>query len=228
MKNVVYLITRNDGMRYVGITCEFNRRIAAHRKSERFALGIQSIEILYESDSYEEIEELESFYIEKYDTYHNGLNESIDGKGNHLSTNFSTRGYKFTKEQKENMKKNHWSKKMKNTWTKHSEETRQKFSETRTGKYWRARKIPRDAALEIIKAYEEDTITFSQDFICKYVKKTDKDNVSRLPIEQLKSPNGKYLNKMKLYSEHFAEKYSVTKEAISQLLKRGSIADDAI
>lgn len=230
MKNIVYLITRNDGKQYVGITCQFNKRISAHKKTERFSIGIKDVKILHKCETYEEAEKLEPFYIQKYDTFYNGLNESINGKGNHLAPKFTTRGYKFTEEQKENMRKNHWSKRMKNTWTKpgqYSEETRLNWSKKRKGKYWgKTRKIPKEMALEIIHNYEKDLIEFDNEFIQTLVKKTDKENVGKVTIEELKSPNGLYLNKEFLYCCYYAPLFNVSRTAIRGLLRKG-IAEDA-
>lgn len=229
MENVVYLITRTDGQQYVGITCEFNKRMSVHKKSERFKKGIKRIEILQECDTYEQAEKLEPMYIEKYDTYYNGLNESINGKGNHLAPNFTTRNYKFTEKQRLNMKNNHWSKRMKNTWTKegiHSEEQKEVWSEKRKGKAWGSRKIPREDALKIIEMYNNDSIRFNDDFIRQFVKVTHKDKVGELPLEELKAPNGKNLNKLKLFSEYFSKEYDVTPNAIKGIIQYG-VAEDA-
>ncbi len=229
MENVVYLITRTDGMQYVGITCEYGRRTLAHKKTKRFEIGIDNIEILHECETYEEAEKLEPMYIKKYNTYHNGLNESIDGKGNHLAPNFNTRGYKYTEEQRQNMKDNHWSKKIKNTWTKSeniSEEQKQKWSKMRKGKFWGSRKIERNEALNLIKLYEEDSVVYSDDFIRQFVKVTHKDQVGKIPLEELKTPNGKHLNKIKLFTEYFCKEYSVTAMAIKNIILYG-VAEDA-
>jgi predicted GIY-YIG superfamily endonuclease len=228
MKNIVYLITRTDGMQYVGITCQFNKRMSAHKKSKRFVQGIEKIEILEECDTYEEAELLESEYIKKYDTYYSGLNESIDGKGNHLAPKFTTRNYKFTEEQRKNMRKNHWSKKIKNTWTKpgrYSEEVKNQLSEKRKGISFSPRKIPRKEALIIIETYKNNSIEFDDDFIRQFVKVTHRDQVGKLPLEELKTPNGKHLNKIKLYAEFFCKQYGVTKEAIRRILTNG-VAED--
>lgn len=232
MENVIYLITRNDGKQYVGITCQFNRRMSAHKRTDRFKDEIKNIEILRECETYEEAERLEPDYIKKYNTFYDGLNKSIDGKGNHLAPNFNTKGYKFTEEQRENMRKNHWSKRMKNTWTNpknYSEETRNSLSKKRKGKCWCPRKIPREAALEFIHSYENDLIKFDSDFIKQFVKVTHKDQVGNLSLEELKTPNGKHLNKLKLYSEYFykeyGKEYGATVAAIRSILTKG-VAED--
>jgi len=228
MENVVYLITRTDGQKYVGITCEFKKRMSVHKKSERFAQGIESIDILAECETYEEAEKLEPMYIEEYNTYYNGLNETINGKGNHLAPNFTTKGYKFTEEQKQNMKDNHWSNRIENTWTVagiHSDEQKKLWSNKRKGKAWGGRKIPRDEALNLIKLYNEDAISYSDDFIKQFVKLSHKDKVGKLSLEELKAPNGKFINKLKLFSEYFCDEYGVTAVAIKKIIKFGVAVD---
>lgn len=228
MENIVYLITRTDGQKYVGITCEFKKRMGVHKKSKRFEQGIESIEILADCETYEKAEQLEPAYIKKYDTFYNGLNESIDGKGNHLALNFNTRGYKFTNEQRQNMKSNHWSKNIKNTWTKtgiHSDQQKELWSKKRKGKAWGGRKVPRETVLNIIKLYNEDIMQFDNDFIRQFVKTTHKNKVGELPLEELKAPNGKPLNKIKLYAEFFSKEYGVTNQAIRGMLTKG-VAED--
>lgn len=227
MKGFVYLITRNDDLKYIGITYDVAKRMSAHKKTKRFAIGIKNIEILKEYDTYEEAEAVEADYIKIYDTYYNGLNESIDGKGNHLSLSFTTKGFKFLDKSKNKMKNSHWSKtgKYRPVGVKHSEETKQRWSALRKGKSWGPRKIPVEIALEIQEAFESDKLTFDFNFIRKYVKKTHKSLVETTPIEDLKAPNGKFLNKIKLYSEYYAEKYSVTPAAIKMICVKG-IADE--
>jgi hypothetical protein len=218
------MITRLDGQQYIGITCEYNKRMRVHKKSKRFEIGIEKIEILKYCDTYSEAEDLEEIFIAKYDTFYNGLNESINGKGNHLAPNFNTKGFKYSEESKQKMRDNHWSKKMKNTWSKNanfSEETRKKWSKLRKGKSWGGRKIPLDEAKDIIKKFEEDSLIFDNEFISQFVKKMDKHKVGKVKIEELKSPNGKYINKKKLYSEFFSKKYNVTTVAIRRILENG-------
>lgn len=95
-EGVVYKITREDFKEYIGTSLNFKNRLFQHRISERFSeYGILDYEILYRGNYYNCLK-LEPYFIEKFDTFHSGLNNSIDGKGNHLSPNFTTLGYKYT------------------------------------------------------------------------------------------------------------------------------------
>lgn len=228
MKTYVYLITRKDGKQYVGITIDFKKRMTAHSKTKRFEMGIKNVEILKECDEYEEAGELEEYFISKYNTFYDGLNNSIDGKGNHLAPTFTTLGYRYSEESKQKMKKNHWSRtgSYSPVGKKHSEETKKNWSKKRKGKCWGPRKIPRETALKILQEYNDDSISFSEEYIRKFVKKTDKEKVGKISIEDLKTPNGKYLTKIKLYSEYYASRLNVTPNAITGILKNG-IAEDA-
>jgi hypothetical protein len=223
-KNVVYMITRTDGQQYIGITCEYRKRMSTHKKSKRFEIGIEKIEILKDCDTYSEAEDLEEIFIAEHDTFYNGLNESINGKGNHLAPNFNTKGFKYSEESKQKMRDNHWSKKMKNTWSKpenFSEETKKKWSEMRKGKSWGGRKIPFSEAKDIIDNFENDTLIFEDEFVVQFVKKLDKYKVGKVKIEELKASNGKYISKKKLYSEFYSKKYNVTADAIRRIIENG-------
>lgn len=228
MTAYVYLITRNDDKQYIGITIDMAKRMSAHKRTKRFAIGIKDITVLRECETYEEAKLFEPKYIKEYDTFHNGLNESIDGKGNHLAPNFNTKGYKFSKESRRKMKDNHWSTKMTCYWkSNHSEEQRKKWSELRKGKSWGPRKIPRQIALDIINSYNKDILEFDCLFISQFVKKHDKDKVGKVPLEELKTPNGKHLNKLKLYSEYYAKEFDVTPTAVKRILQNGISDKDA-
>ena len=143
-KTIVYKLIREDNQIYIGITVNFKARLSAHKKSKRFSeLKIKEYEILYECDTYEEAEILEEEMIKKYNSFYNGLNESINGKGNHLSKKFNTLGFKFSEDSKQKMKDNHWSKSgIESYWTgkNHSEETKEKISKSKSGIYYHKRK----------------------------------------------------------------------------------------
>lgn len=106
MKHILYCITRDDGLKYIGITIDYRvkNRISQHRGSPRFKGHQFSFEILMEHADRSVIEFEESAAIKKYNTFLNGLNSTCCGKGHgHSSDNFSTHGYKFSEKSRERM-----------------------------------------------------------------------------------------------------------------------------
>lgn len=228
---VSYKLTREDGQEYIGITVNINARLSQHKKHPRFSeLKLVKYEILKTYDTYEEAQKDEPYLIEKYDTFYNGLNESIDGKGNHLSPNFNTYGYKFTEEQRNNMKRSHWSRKpgfiAEWQYRPHSEITKKRISEGRTGQVV-SYVLDLDTKLLIEDSYKNDTIQFSNDFIAKHVKVSQRDKLDKLDFSELVSPNGKPLNKLTLYAHYFADIYNVTTVAIKGICVGRFIKDES-
>jgi DNA-directed RNA polymerase subunit L len=79
-QGVIYRIERSDGLAYVGITVDLEKRLTQHSRSRRFVdYKIQEVEVLFSGD-YLECAQREQEYIEKYDTYKNGLNMAPAGK----------------------------------------------------------------------------------------------------------------------------------------------------
>lgn len=230
---VSYKLTREDGQEYIGITVNINARLSQHKKHPRFSeLKLVKYEILKTYDTYEEAQKDEPYLIEKYDTFYNGLNESIDGKGNHLSPNFNTFGYKFTEEQRNNMKQSHWSRNpnIDKTWLHRAcpEHVKEKISKTKKGQLGRGLyKLDLDTKLLIEDSYKNDTIQFSNDFIAKHVKVTQRDKLDKLDFSELVGRNGKPLNKLTLYAHYFADIYNVTTVAIKGICVGRFIKDES-
>lgn len=223
MKTYVYKITRIDNQEYIGITPYLNIRMKNHERSKRFELGISHIEILATCESYEKAGILEEKYIKEYDTFHNGLNDTINGKGNHLSTNFTTLGYTYSELSKQKMRDNHWTRKgfvngMKGK--SHSEYTKKSWSKKRKDICWGPRKISIEDSKKILSIFENNSIKFSNDYYAKFVKKTQKEDVlnGRLNFDDMISQNGKPLKLETLYCYWFSEKYQVTPQAIRKIL----------
>lgn len=216
MSNIVsYMLTDINNKRYIGITLDFKRRLLAHKKTERFKDGVNTYEILKEYTSYEEAELDEPLLIKKYDTFNNGLNLSINGKGNHLSGNFTTRNYKFTDSQRQNMKDSHWSKNpnIDTSWLyeKHTEESKANISKGRSGIVSEKHcKLTLDTRLQMHNDYNENNIQFSVDFIKLYTKKTQQHLVYDSKITDLISKNGKPLTLLVLYKHYFSQKYNIS------------------
>lgn len=235
-KTIVYKLIREDNQIYIGITVNFKARLSAHKKSKRFSeLKIKEYEILYECDTYEEAEILEEEMIKKYNSFYNGLNESINGKGNHLSKKFNTLGFKFSEDSKQKMKDNHWSKSgIESYWTgkNHSEETKEKISKSKSGIYYHKRKITIEQINEILNCYKNNIINFKneKDLLLKLVKKSQYNLIENniFNLEDLIAKNGKPITKSVLCSNYFAIKFNVTPTAIREIIKNdGKIAKNS-
>ena len=88
---VVYLITSDEGVKYVGKTNNFKHRMSQHRhainaghgdgekfinyyQSHDFDAATATKEIIYRAKNEKDLEEKEHFYIKKYNSVNNGLN----------------------------------------------------------------------------------------------------------------------------------------------------------
>ena len=204
---IIYKLTRDsDGLIYIGTTNSdcFSTRMSGHRISDRFINDSFTIQILVKSTD-PKIHDLEESYIKKYDSFHNGLNESIDGKGNHHAPNLTTEGYKFSKESRKRMsdaKKNGnftpWNKGKKNCF---SEETIKKLSETRKGKQWGPTKLTEDEVISIRERYESGECL-------------DDPNIGK----SLKS--GYIQTRFNIFCKIVSEEYGCTENNIKSIIKR--------
>lgn len=220
----VYKITRIDDMEYIGITVDINKRIQSHIKSDRFAVGIKKWEILEECVSYEIAEEMETKYIEQFDTYKNGLNLTPDGKGKNRETKFNTKGHVYSDESRKKMSisaKNRGSDHIINyTFT---EEDKKKLSETRKRKCWGKRKISTKRALELYEEYSNFD-PYSVD-LTLYVKKSQWNEIGKVPIDQLKRRSGHTLTKLQIFINIKSKEIGVTPNQIRNIInKRGLMA----
>lgn len=106
MKHILYLITRDDDKKYVGITIDYRikQRMAQHRHSSKFRGHSFTFKILLENEDRNIIEEAETKAVQEYDTFNNGLNATFGGKGHqHNSKKFNTLGFRFSEKSKEKM-----------------------------------------------------------------------------------------------------------------------------
>lgn len=132
----IYKITRTDDLSYIGSTCHFKRRMDAHRRSERFRIGIKFIVVL-DTCGENNVEALEKVYIDFFDTFRFGLNMTETGGGLNKTNKFSTYGMRHTKETRNKMVMA-WERKkqrgfVNNMGRKFSTETRKKNEQTTQG-----------------------------------------------------------------------------------------------
>lgn len=208
MNHILYLITRDDDKKYVGITIDYRikQRMCQHKNSDRFRNHMFTYKILLTNKDRKIIEDAESDAVNKYDTFHNGLNSTYSGKGQHHdSLNFNTLGYKFSKESKKKMSNSakrrakneipgERSKRSKAIWTPLR---RKKMSELKTGI---PSKLKRFSKTQISNIYN--------DYLCF----THKDI-------NTKSRNGKMLTKKRIFSNAMHEKYHISSSGLYKYVK---------
>lgn len=209
---VVYKLTRADGLEYVGITCNLQKRLNAHKISKRFSeYQILDVEVLFRG-SYDECSLLEESFITEYDTFNNGLNTSKDGKGcnpNPESSPWMTIGKKHTEKTKEKMRANNWSKRgFKNPLAgkSHTTELKQHWSELRTGKCWHPLQFDAAYKENIRKEYSEIVVT--KEIVAKYCATK---YISQIPDDLytgIKFKSGHQITEELLKTRILSEKYS--------------------
>lgn len=227
VKTYIYKITRSDDLMYIGITVSPEKRFRVHRSSERFSIGIKEINILEVCDSYDLAEELEEKYIDLYDTFENGLNKTKTGKGSHKHKSFNTLGYEFSEESKRKMSISAKKRGPTTVGYKHREDSRKKMSDIRKGKSFSPRKVPIEDNIKIYESYKNDDIVFENEFIKNHVKSSQRDEIDNLDFGDLRSPNGRPVNKKTLYSYYYANIYGVSPATIRGIIKnKGETSPD--
>lgn len=99
---------KSDSAPYIGITIRdrISQRKSAHRRDERFINDDFTFKILEESTNRKYIESREEYWVNKFDSFSNGLNKTYSGKGNHHnSDNFTTLNFIFSEESRIKMSK---------------------------------------------------------------------------------------------------------------------------
>ena len=201
MEWIVYKLTRSDEKIYIGKTSKkkLQKRLYDHKNSERFKGFEFSYEILFESDSHDEILKQEKLFVEKYNSFYEGLNNSIDGAGNHNSPNFTTLGLKFSEETREKIRQKALGNK-RTLGFKHKKETKENWSKLRKGKVWS-------------KKFEETVIKE----IMLLFKNTPK-------TESTISKNGKKLNYIRKFCNETANLYDMSPRTMYNILTGKTIA----
>ncbi|MDX1532720.1 MAG: terminase family protein [Nitrosopumilaceae archaeon] len=221
-KGVVYRIIREDMLSYIGTTVDLKRRIWQHSRTPKFSdKRILDFEVLYEGDYYDCLR-MEEHYIQKYDTFRNGLNMTEHGRGENHSTKFNTYGRKHSEETKRKIgQKSKLSKKHKGP--KHSGKQKQKWSDMRKGV------VPKHA-VKVDKQYildEYDNFNYSLGQLVDKLKKSQKDEYihNGKVSDEPKFKNGYSVNKFRAFSIIYSEKLDVTPNCIKRILKESGIHD---
>lgn len=200
---VVYKIIRDDGKIYIGTTIKdrIKNRISQHKTTERFKNRNFTFEILEESTSKSYIDMKEEYYIKHFDTFNSGLNESINGKGNHLCDNFTTLGFQYSKESREKMSKSAKARVERLgvpfKGKKHSEQTRKNWSKVRKGRLFQY-KLSEEVYKQLRKEFES-----TKDKYTAYV-----------------AQNGKILTSQRQFAKDVSQKYKISVNMIVNILER--------
>jgi len=209
----VYKLNREDNLSYIGVASNFERRLKDHKKSLRFSkLRIISHEILFEG-TWEECDKFEEFFIEKYDTYRNGLNCTKRGKGLSECDKFNTLGFVYSEKSRKRMSDSAKLRGSNNKGIRHSQELKEHWSRIRKGKVWGPRKLDESVILERWVKFNPSYSEMKQ-----YTKKSQRDDATYQG--ELVMSNGRILKKEHVFAEIMAKEYDVTKNGIIVLLER--------
>jgi Terminase RNaseH-like domain len=189
----VYMITREDGLSYIGTSVDVPRRVREHERTARFSDGISAIQELFVSADYDACLEAERALIRDYDTHESGLNLTPTGGALHHGEKFSTLGHRFSSDSRAKMSQSAKRRTNRPSWVP-SPETRLKWSRMRRGKC-HARKI--------------DPCIVWKDFLS--IKHTLIPRTAR---------NGRTLSQERLFAKKFSYQYGMTPNGIVRILKK--------
>lgn len=203
MQYLVYVITREDGKRYVGTTNtnRLKKRMYEHSRSARFRKFPWEYKIVFQTQTIDKCLAEEERLITALDTYHNGLNESENGRGKNHCTSFTTLGYKFSEVSRQKMsntrlllfKEGH-IKPYRHTFT---EKQRKQASDSRIGKQ-HSTKLTEKQVIEILELFD-----------------------SKPPLEQAgkKQGNGRITSYEWAFSVEYGSQYKVTPACMLKIIK---------
>jgi len=203
MKYILYKLIRDDNKIYIGTTNtkRFKNRMYTHEHSNRFKNHTFNIKILHKSKYEEKIAKLEEYYIKIYDSFYNGLNESIDGKGNHHAPNFTTKGFKYSKDSKKRMSISAKKRIKRNGINfkghKHTQKAKKIMSKKRKGIIWSPRKLNYEIVEEIRSFFNTKP----------FIK----------GVGEVQS-NGKMLTYERAFAKKFHKKYKLTSNALYNVI----------
>lgn len=221
---LVYKITRDDGALYIGTTSlsRIKIRMNQHAKHKRFESHNFEYEILFQSTNYDLVQSMEEKFIYEYNTFYDGLNETIDGSGNHLSNKFTTLGFNYSDESKKKMSENHWSKTGKVPWNKGK---RGCFTDETIKQMSLKRKGVRPKGLT--KLTETDVLKIKYDYINRVnlgELTQSLRNGKSLSVGDVMA-NGRVLTYENAFCKEYSVHYGVTRQAIYHIIKGNGWSD---
>lgn len=210
---VVYKLTREDGLEYIGVTTNLRSRLSSHKSSLRFSkLGIREYSILYENDDYNECLKKETYYINVFDTYNSGLNVTKDGKGlNGEVCKFNTLGYVFSDSSRNKMsisRKKFFANTTRRWRRTYTTKERELMSANAKGKITGPVKLSKEDTI-ILKERYAARPSIPIEYIINHVKSSQMSLVTSglFEFEEIKSKNGRPLSYNRAFSEVYCKDY---------------------
>lgn len=222
---LVYKLVRSDDKIYIGTTISktLSKRLSQHRNSDRFKkYTIKDYSILYETENLNDLYQHEEYFIKIYNSYYDGLNKTINGRGNHLSPKFTTLNFKFSENSKQKMKKAkvNWNP----YWTRGK-----KFKKKNSyiGKRFSSKLNEKD--VNIIKE-KFKTFSFSKDIVIKYIKKTQINSFmnDEIDISKLIFKNGKPISFARIFAHEICNEYNVSVVCIFNILNNNNWSNEIV
>lgn len=179
-----------------------------HKRSKRFrGIGFD-YEILEESNDRSYIEKQEEYWIQKLDTYNNGLNESPSGKGwGHNSPNFTTLGFIYSDESRKKMSESAKKRAKKEGFEVRSQRSKDNYKDpeymakqvaVKKGKRLRPPKLSDEQVYGIRKHYDEVFPQLQEE--CKIINEE----------RHKKNPSWLKTNEAQLFGRKYSEQYGVS------------------
>ena len=223
-KYCVYLIERDDGLKYIGKTKQktLKYRITDHKNSDKFKdHEIKQYYVLYETEDHDDVLEKETYYTYFYDTFRHGLNKTPDGKSRlGKSYKFTTFGLHLSEETKNKIRiKSKLNNNISNAHKWHNDpELRKKaietMSMTRKGNCYRPLKFN-------VEDIEKLLILYKSKPEVQYINKKKHNPIDK--DGNVISKNGKIITYDKTFCTEYAHLFNMTPEGCGNIIS-GKIA----
>lgn len=186
---------------------QFVKRMNCHAKSDTFKTGGYDLAVLFRHEDRTIVSNMETKLVEAYDTFVNGLNRTIGGKGHgHRSESFTMLGKKHKLKSRKLMSNSKIALTNTDDWKKQQSKISSdnwKRPEYRANQSWRKgvclkKTIP---LLEHIDEIISEFVAFDETYVAT------------------KSKNGKFKSAKYAYAELACDKYGVTSTAIRSRLR---------
>lgn len=187
--------------------------MAQHKCHDRFQDDSFTFDVLEISESRDYIEQREEFYIQKYNTHTNGLNDTPHGKGHSNTSKFSTLGYEFNPESRE---------KMSNSAKKYCEENPDRLKKLRDGaaKMWADPEMRKHHS-DIRKGKRlRPTVISDEDVDAIRYDWSNNQDYWEKELHKLKAEGYSYRKAFSIFVDYYANKHNVSTVLIRNIIKK--------